>query len=163
MPGASKLRVIADTNARISRFILPNSLAGQRLKRLAADKWITLVFSQALKEKSRAVLQRPKFRKCLTAENLAVSRAHLNAFPTTPVTSVVELCRDPIDNFLLNLALDSQADYLLSGDEDLLVLGSVGSTSIMTLAEFAQQMGLDEQCPPPIAAAAEGNRSFCVT
>jgi len=25
-----------------------------------------------------------------------------------------------------------------------LVLGSVGSTSIMTLAEFAQQMGLDK-------------------
>ena len=48
------------------------------------------------------------------------------------------------DNFLLNLALDSQADYLLSGEEGLQVLGSVGSTSIMTLAEFAQQMGLDK-------------------
>jgi len=102
------------------------------------------VFSQTLKEELRAVLQRPKFRKYITAENLAVFRAYLDAFPTTSVTSAVELCRDPKDNFLLNLALDSQADYLLSGDEDLLVLGSVGSTSIMTLAEFAQQMGLDE-------------------
>ncbi|WP_188562824.1 putative toxin-antitoxin system toxin component, PIN family [Hymenobacter frigidus] len=74
----------------------------------------------------------------------ATSSRQFWAFPTTPVTSAVELCRDPKDNFLLNLALDSQADYLLSGDEDLLVLGSVGSTSIMTLAEFAQQMGLDE-------------------
>ena len=90
------------------------------------------------------MLQRPKFRKYITAENLTVFRAYLDTFPTTPVTSAVELCRDPKDNFLLNLALDSQADYLLSGDEDLLVLGSVGSTSIMTLAEFAQQMGLDK-------------------
>ena len=144
MPGARKLRVIADTNAWISRFILPTSLTGQRLKRLSADKRITLVFSQTLKEELRAVLQRPKFRKYITAENLTVFRAYLDAFPTTPVTSAVELCRDPKDNFLLNLALDSQADYLLSGDEDLLVLGSVGSTSIITLAEFAQQMGLDE-------------------
>jgi len=144
MPGVSKLRVIADTNAWISRFILPNSITGQRMKRLAADKWITLVFSQTLKEELRAVLQRLKFRKYITAENLAVFRAYLDAFPATPVTSAVELCRDPKDNFLLNLALDSQADCLLSGDEDLLVLGSVGSTSIMTLAEFAQQMGLDE-------------------
>ena len=55
MPGASKLRVIADTNAWISRFILPNSLTGQRMKRLAADKRIALVFSQALKEELRAV------------------------------------------------------------------------------------------------------------
>lgn len=144
MPDASKRRVIADTNAWISRFILPNSLTGQRMKRLAADKRITLVFSQALKDELRAVLQRPKFRKYITAENLTVFRAYLDAFPTTPVTSAVELCRDPKDNFLLNLALDSQADYLLSGDEDLLVLGSIGSTSIITLAEFAQQMGLDE-------------------
>lgn len=144
MPGASKLRVIADTNAWISRFILPNSLPGQRMKRLAADKRITLVFSHALKEELRAVLQRPKFRKYITTENLAVFRAYLDAFPTTLVTSAVELCRDPKDNFLLNLALDSQADYLLSGDEDLLVLGIIGATSIMTLADFAQQMGLDE-------------------
>ena len=144
MPGANKLRVIADTNAWISRFILPNSLTGQRMKRLAADKRMTFVFSQALKEELRAVLQRPKFRKYITAKNLAVFRAYVDAFPTTPVTSAVELCRDPKDNFLLNLALDSQADYLLSGDEDLLVLGNVGSTRILTLAEFAQQMGLDE-------------------
>ncbi|MDB5235552.1 MAG: putative toxin-antitoxin system toxin component, family [Hymenobacter sp.] len=144
MPGASKLRVIADTNAWISRFILPNSLTGQRMKRLAADKRVTLVFSQPLKDELRAVLLRPKFRKSITAENLAVFRAYLDAFPTTPVTSAVELCRDPKDNFLLNLALDSQADYLLSGDEDLLVLGSVGSTRILTLAQFAQQMGFDE-------------------
>ncbi|MBF9143750.1 putative toxin-antitoxin system toxin component, PIN family [Hymenobacter properus] len=144
MPGANKLRVIADSNAWISRFILPNSLTGQRMKRLAADKRITLVFSQALKDELRAVLQRPKFRKYITAENLAVFRAYLDAFPTTPVTSAVALCRDPKDNFLLNLALDSQADYLLTGDEDLLVLGRVGSTSILTLADFAQQMGLGE-------------------
>lgn len=90
------------------------------------------------------VLPRPKFRRYIIAENLVLFRACLEAFPTTPVTSTVEQCRDPKDNFLLNLALDGQADYLLSGDEDLLVLGSVGSTSIMTLAEFAQQMGLDK-------------------
>ena len=144
MPGASKLRVIADTNAWISRFILPNSLTGQRMKRLAADKRITLVFSQTLKDELRAVLQRPKFRKYITAENLSVFRAYLDAFPTTPVTSTVELCRDPKDNFLLSLALDGQADYLVSGDEDLLVLGNVGSTSIVTLAALAQQLRLDE-------------------
>ncbi len=143
MPGA-KLRVIADTNAWISRFILPNSLTGQRMKRLAADKRVILVFSQALKEELRAVLQRPKFRKNITAENRTVFRAYLDAFPSTPVTSAVELCRDPKDNFLLNLALDSQADYLLFGDEDLLVLGNVGTTRILTLAKFAQLMQLEE-------------------
>ncbi|WP_345125583.1 putative toxin-antitoxin system toxin component, PIN family [Hymenobacter antarcticus] len=61
-----------------------------------------------------------------------------------PVTSVAEWCRDPKDNFLLSLALDSQADYLVSGDEDLLVPGSVGSTSIVTLAALAQQLGLGD-------------------
>ena len=71
-------------------------------------------------------------------------RAYLDAFLTTLVTSAVGLCRDPKENLLLTLAPDSQAAYLLSGDEDLLVLGSVGFTSIVTLANFAHQMGADE-------------------
>ena len=143
MPAASKLRVIVDTNSWISRFILPSSITGQRVKRLSADKRWELIFSQELKDEIRQVIQRPKFRRYITPEELEVYRAYLEAFPTTSVTSAVTLCRDAKDNFLLNLSLDSEADYLITGDEDLLVVGNIGRTRILTLAEFAAEMELD--------------------
>ena len=52
------------------------------------------------------------------------------------VTSEISQCRDPKDNFLLSPAIDGKADYLLSGDKDLLVLKKIGNTEIKTISEF---------------------------
>jgi predicted nucleic acid-binding protein len=52
------------------------------------------------------------------------------------VKSVITLSRDLKDNFLLSLAKDGKADYLLTGDNDLLVLKRLGRTRILTLSEF---------------------------
>jgi len=52
------------------------------------------------------------------------------------VHSTVEICRDPKDSFLLALAKDGNADYLITGDEDLLVLKKFGQTKIVKLNEF---------------------------
>ena len=54
------------------------------------------------------------------------------------VTSKVEVCRDPKDNFLLSLAKDGKADYLITGDKDLLDIGSFGKTRIVLLAKFIE-------------------------
>ena len=48
----------------------------------------------------------------------------------------IELCRDPKDDFLLEIASAGDADYLVTGDEDLLVLGAIRRTRIIRLAEF---------------------------
>lgn len=52
------------------------------------------------------------------------------------VTSIVTACRDPKDNFLLALAKDGKADYLLTGDGDLLELIKFGKTKIVTISSF---------------------------
>ena len=52
------------------------------------------------------------------------------------VESIVTICRDDKDNFLLALAKDGKADYLLTGDNDLLELKKFGKTKIQTLASF---------------------------
>jgi putative PIN family toxin of toxin-antitoxin system len=52
-----------------------------------------------------------------------------------PVTGV-SLCSDPQDNHLLALALDGKAQYLITGDKDLLVLGAFRDTLIVTPAGF---------------------------
>jgi putative PIN family toxin of toxin-antitoxin system len=52
------------------------------------------------------------------------------------VESKLKICRDPKDNFLLSLAVDGKADYLLTGDKDLTDIAKFGNTKIISIAEF---------------------------
>jgi len=54
------------------------------------------------------------------------------------VKTKTNVCRDPKDNFLLSLSLDGNADFLLTGDKDLLDLSKFGETYIVTIADFLQ-------------------------
>ncbi|NOU18040.1 MAG: putative toxin-antitoxin system toxin component, PIN family [Bacteroidales bacterium] len=54
------------------------------------------------------------------------------------IRSEVTECRDPKDNFLLNLTIDSKADYLATGDKDLLVLKRIGKARIITLHKLEE-------------------------
>ena len=47
-----------------------------------------------------------------------------------------DACRDAADLHVLGLAETGQADYLITGDEDLLVLGQFGSCKIVTPRQF---------------------------
>ena len=55
------------------------------------------------------------------------------------VESKINECRDPKDNFLLSLSVDGKADFLVTGDSDLLVLGKIEKTKIVSWAEFISQ------------------------
>ena len=46
------------------------------------------------------------------------------------------MCRDPKDDFLLGLAKKSSADYLVTGDKDLLDLKKYQNTEIITIDMF---------------------------
>jgi putative PIN family toxin of toxin-antitoxin system len=48
----------------------------------------------------------------------------------------VKVCRDPDDDMFLECALRANADLLIAGDKDLLVLGSYRTTRIVTPAEY---------------------------
>ncbi len=48
----------------------------------------------------------------------------------------VHICRDPKDDMFLECAALANADVLVSGDKDLLSLGSYGGTKIVTPLEY---------------------------
>ncbi len=128
------MRIILDTNLWISFLI---SSRHDQLDALLFDGKCTLLFSQELLEEFIAVAKRPKLRKYITreeTEDLLDTIDEIAEF--VEVTSNVNLCRDPKDNFLLALAKDGKADYMLTGDNDLLVLKKVGETKIMKIADF---------------------------
>ena len=48
----------------------------------------------------------------------------------------IDICRDPKDNYLLGMAISSNADYLISGDSDLLDLREIEDTRIIKYKDF---------------------------
>ena len=52
------------------------------------------------------------------------------------VESKIDICRDPKDIFLLSLSIDSHADFLLTGDIDLLIIEKIENTVILTISNF---------------------------
>ena len=84
-----------------------------------------------------AVAKRPKLRKYISRDELEDLLETIDEVADfVNVASNISECRDPKDNFLLSLAVDGKADYLLTGDKDLLVLKKIGETKIRTLSEF---------------------------
>jgi putative PIN family toxin of toxin-antitoxin system len=98
---------------------------------------VELVFSNELLAEMLDVTSRPKLKKFFTMEDWSVIYEIINRHAIyIPVISSVTICRDEKDNFLLSLAQDAKANYLLTGDNDLLVLKSFGVTQIITITEF---------------------------
>lgn len=98
---------------------------------------VTLVFSTELIEEFIAVVNRPKFKVYFSKQDIEKILAYLDQFGVlVEVESSIAICRDKKDNFLLNLAVDAKADYLITGDKDLLILKAIEKTKIMTLSDF---------------------------
>ncbi len=131
------MRIILDTNLWISFLI---SSRYDQLDSLLFDGKCTLLFSQELLEEFIAVAKRPKLRKYISREEMEDILDRIDEVAEfVEVTSDVNLCRDPKDNFLLALGIDGQADYLLTGDDDLLVLKKIGKVKIMKIADFFEK------------------------
>jgi uncharacterized protein len=47
-----------------------------------------------------------------------------------------KFCRDPKDDFIVNLALEANAIFIISGDSDLLVLNPIDEIQILTISDF---------------------------
>jgi len=127
-------RVILDTNLWISFLI---SKKFNQIDSLVASKTIVFVFSHESLEEFLTVIKRPKLINLITDSDIhELIRQFDNYGKLVKVKSSITLCRDPKDNFLLNLAVDSKADYLVTGDADLLVLKTVQKTRICKWNEF---------------------------
>ncbi|WP_225865825.1 putative toxin-antitoxin system toxin component, PIN family [Dyadobacter aurulentus] len=94
-------------------------------------------FSKELLDEFLLVVKRPKFRKYFNQSDVEDLLETIDEFADfVVVNSRVDTCRDAKDNFLLALAADSNADFLLTGDKDLLELGRFQVTKISTIADF---------------------------
>ena len=131
-----RIRVIIDTNLYISMLI------GKRiveLRPIFAHPKYELVITNALIQEIRLVTSRPKFIRYFKHEDVEEFLQYLtNNSICYQIEKIPKRCRDPKDDFLLELAVVADADYLLSGDSDLIEIKQIGNCRILTVNELLE-------------------------
>ena len=98
-----------------------------------------MIFSQELLNEFLEVARRPKFRRFFSASDIEEVLETIDEYADfVEIQTKIEVCRDPKDNFLLSLSIDGNADFLLTGDKDLLDLTKFGETKIITISDYLQ-------------------------
>ena len=129
------MRVVIDTNVWVSRLQVSGSTAARAVDKALGESEVMV--SEMLIKELAEVLAREKFDRYVTVRDREeFLRRVLQVTTTAPVLSVVEDCRDPDDNRLLALALDSRSECVVTGDRDLLALDPWRGLAIVTPANF---------------------------
>ena len=127
-------RIILDTNLWIN-FLISKDFS--KLDNRIFSRETILIFSQELLNEFISVVGRPKFINYFSQANIVEILDFIDQQAEfVEVTSDIKKCRDEKDNFLLSLAIDGNADFLITGDKDLLVLKEIGETQIITINQF---------------------------
>jgi putative PIN family toxin of toxin-antitoxin system len=143
VPSAGDVRAVVDTNVLLSGLLWrgrPHALMEQ--VRAGA---LGLISSPALLAELAEVINRPKFQVILASSNtdpermLGELRQLAEIIDPPPLPAPVS--RDPPDDAVLALAAASQADLIITGDADLLTLGSHAGIPIVDPAEAISRIG----------------------
>jgi putative PIN family toxin of toxin-antitoxin system len=140
------MRVIADANVLVSAALTRSPQAPSALTLDAAlTGQIELIISPHLLQEIAIVLTRPRLRKYLSNQEAQrfitdlAGQTNLIADPPGPHPA---LCRDPHDDYLLALATTSNAELLITGDQDLLSIDPSQLTiEIITPRQLVDRLG----------------------
>ena len=135
------MNVLIDTNVLLSA-ALRDKLPERVVLHVAGRDDFRWLVTPAILTEYIEVLRRPKFgldEQTLDrwAGLLAMRTVNVGAPPSAP-----DFPRDPKDAPFLAAALASHADFLITGDQDLLQAGALVATRIMTVAEFSNEFGI---------------------
>lgn len=129
-----RMRGVFDNNVLVSAALLGGTPRKAFDKLL--DNGIVLVSVPVLLELAD-VLNRTKFDKYVTHdERMRFMVSFLKVAEMIEISETIIACRDPKDDKLLELAVSGSADFLVTGDKDLLVLNPFRAVEIITPREF---------------------------
>jgi putative PIN family toxin of toxin-antitoxin system len=130
-----KIRIILDTNWYISATI--NKKSRRLLFQLLRNQNIVILFSDEIIKEYQRVITRNKFKNIVNPRHVSrFMNMVISKITNVKIESNLTGSRDLADNFLLSLSHDADADYLVTGDKDLLVLEKTGSTKIVLMGDF---------------------------
>lgn len=135
-------RIVLDTNTIVSA-LLWGGLPWMVYKLVLSGDCIALT-TEALLGELESVIRRPKFSAALakfgrTADEILTLHRRV-AEIVTPAEIPADAVRDPKDRVVLACALGGKADFIVSGDKDLLVLEQYEAIPIMSASQFLDTM-----------------------
>lgn len=137
------VRVVLDTNTLVSASLNEKSVSRQAFNQ-AAQNGKVLASGKTLEE-LKEVLFREKFEKFIPIEERRVFHSdYLELAVVLDVKIEIHDCRDPKDNKFLELAVAGNADVIVTGDKDLLVLHPYQDILILNSASFLEWLGEDK-------------------
>lgn len=124
------MRFVFDTNVLVSALLFEDSKPAKII--FSALKEGEILLSSDLVNEVHGVIYRKKFDRYISNEQRNEFLTVLVQTGTLiEITENIEVCRDPKDNMILELAVSGQANMIVSGDGDLLVLHPFRGISIL--------------------------------
>ncbi|MEQ8555668.1 MAG: putative toxin-antitoxin system toxin component, PIN family [Cyclobacteriaceae bacterium] len=129
------MEIVLDTNVLVSAAIFPNSKPGLTYKIVFNNH--VLLHSLDLAAELEKTLLSKKMRKYIKQKDAVAFLSNFKGkSKLVVITSSVHESRDPKDNHILELAIDGNADLIVSGDRDLLELNPFQNIPIISPSEF---------------------------
>jgi uncharacterized protein len=136
------LKLVLDTTTFVSAFFWKGN--GAQLFRKIEEGRASVYITHELLEAIKEVIKRPKFQAVMNKAGLTpevivqkiVSVAHLVGGPQLHI----DVCRDSKDNKILECAVNANADYIISGDNDLIVIKKYEQIPIIATSELLRRI-----------------------
>lgn len=139
----SNPRCVFDTNVLVSALFFDTSKPAQAF--FAALRNGEVILSADVISELSEVLGREKFRRYVTEdEREFFLRSLLREATLVEIRERFQVCRDPKDDKFLELAMNGSADCIVTGDDDLLSLGTFRSVEILTPSDFLDAVSRGE-------------------
>ncbi len=132
------MRVVIDTNVLISA-IFWTGKPKQLLNRVRHEVITFVTSNDLLNELKEILIRRDKPFHLSDNEADQVVEKMRELAEVVKVHSRITVCHDEMDNKVLACAIDGKAEYIISGDIHLLVLGSFKGVRIMAVSDFLNQ------------------------
>jgi uncharacterized protein len=134
----NKNRIVIDTNVFISALLIKKSVPFQVFS-IAFEQGIIL-YSDATFTELQQVIFRRKFDRYLTSEERSIFLVKFaNELEYIEIKEEIQVCRDAKDDKFLELAVNGNADLVVTGDVDLLVLNPFREIEIITPEVFTSR------------------------
>ncbi|MDQ3700403.1 MAG: putative toxin-antitoxin system toxin component, PIN family [Chloroflexota bacterium] len=145
----STLKAVVDTNLFVSALITRSGIPNALILAWRARRF-QLLMSPAIRQEISTVLRRPRMRQRygLAEEEMSTLLQLIDrrAIPVLLSTILPVTVRDPKDEMVLAAAIAGSADYLVTGDADLLVLhgdSRLGDLQIVTPRQFLERLAAE--------------------
>jgi putative PIN family toxin of toxin-antitoxin system len=145
------VKAVLDSSVLVSAFLTPGGSPGRVLAAGLGGRFEAVLSEAILSETARSLRNRPGLaaRYGYTDVEAARYAADLAAAVTVldELRAIAPVCRDPADDHVLAAALTAGAGFIVSGDRDLLELGTHEGVRILAPRPFLDLLAPDRSTP----------------